>query len=74
MSRLMNPDEIVLDPFGGIGSTGFQALKMGRRAVLIELNAEYWRCAVGYCEQAEAEQNVPTLFDLAALTPTAAAA
>ena len=74
ITRYTNPDEIVLDPFGGIGSTGFQALKMGRRAVLIELNAEYWRCAVGYCEQAEAEQNVPTLFDLAALTPTAAAA
>lgn len=31
----------VLDPFGGSGTTGEVALKHGRSAVLIELNAEY---------------------------------
>ena len=32
-----NPNDIVLDPFNGIGSTVYQALKMGRRGIGIEL-------------------------------------
>jgi DNA modification methylase len=34
-------DGAVLDPFAGSGTTGAVALKLGRRAVLIELNADY---------------------------------
>lgn len=58
---------MVLDPFGGIGSVPYQAIKMGRDGWMIELNEEYWRCGVGYCEQAEAQRDVPTLFDMAEL-------
>ena len=64
--RYTNEGEIVLDPFGGIGSVPFQAIKMGRQGWMTELNEEYWRCAVGYCETAEAQVNVPTLFDMSA--------
>ena len=32
---------VVLDPFGGSGTTGQVALELGRRAVLVELNPEY---------------------------------
>lgn len=32
---------MVLDPFGGAGTTGLVADKLGRNAVLIELNPEY---------------------------------
>lgn len=32
---------LVLDPFGGSGTTGMVALELGRRAVLVELNEEY---------------------------------
>lgn len=32
---------VVLDPFGGSGTTGEVALELGRHAVLIELNPEY---------------------------------
>lgn len=32
---------LVLDPFGGTGTVGEVALKMGRRAILIELNPKY---------------------------------
>ncbi|WP_057465651.1 site-specific DNA-methyltransferase [Pseudovibrio sp. POLY-S9] len=32
---------VVLDPFGGAGTTGLVALRHGRRAILIELNPEY---------------------------------
>lgn len=31
----------ILDPFGGSGTTGLVAIKLGRKAVLIELNPEY---------------------------------
>lgn len=64
ITRYTNPGETVFDPFAGIFSVPFQALKMGRKAIGTELNEEYWRCGVGYCEQAENEASVPTLFDL----------
>lgn len=35
------PGDVVLDPFGGSGTTGSVALELGRRAVLIELNPDY---------------------------------
>jgi DNA modification methylase len=35
------PDGVVLDPFGGCGTTGEVAVKLGRRAILVELNAQY---------------------------------
>ena len=31
----------VLDPFGGAGTTGLMADRLGRNAILIELNPEY---------------------------------
>jgi DNA modification methylase len=31
----------VLDPFGGAGTTGMVADRLGRNAILIELNPEY---------------------------------
>ena len=34
------PDGIVLDPFGGAGTTGLVANRLQRKAILIELNAE----------------------------------
>ena len=47
--------EIVLDPFDGIGSTGYQALKMGRRHVGIELKESYFMQAALNLEAAEQE-------------------
>lgn len=64
--RYSNEGEVVYDPFGGIGSVPYQAIKMGRKGWMTELNAEYWRCGVGYCEAAENTVNVPTLFDMSA--------
>lgn len=48
-------NEIVLDPFDGIGSTGYQALKMGRRHVGMELKESYFRQAALNLEAAERE-------------------
>lgn len=37
-----NEGETVFSPFGGIGSEGFQALKMGRNSISIELKESYF--------------------------------
>ena len=37
-----NPNDIVFDPFGGIGSTPYVAIKMGRRAIACELKDSYY--------------------------------
>lgn len=37
-----NPGDVVLTPFGGIGSEGYVAVQEGRRAVLAELKASYF--------------------------------
>lgn len=62
-----NPGDVVLDPFDGIGSTGYQALKMGRRHVGVELKRSYYTLAVENCRAAEcerAENAEGSLFDL----------
>ena len=41
-----NPKDVVLSPFAGIGSELYVAVKMGRRAVGIELKESYYRQAV----------------------------
>lgn len=56
-----NPGDLVLDPFNGIGSTGYQAVKMGRRYLGIELKPEYAKQAARFLQQAEGQ--VATLFD-----------
>ena len=52
-----NPQDIVLDPFDGIGSTGYQAVKMGRRHIGIELKDTYYAQAVANLKQAESEMD-----------------
>lgn len=48
-----NPNDIVLDPFDGIGSTGYQALLMGRKHVGVELKESYYKIACKNLQQAE---------------------
>lgn len=55
-----NPGDLVLDPFNGIGSTGNQAIKMGRRYLGFELKPEYARQASRFLQEAEASEQ--TLF------------
>lgn len=40
-----NPGDVVLSPFMGIGSEGYESLKAGRRFVGVELKDQYWRQA-----------------------------
>ena len=48
-----NPNDIVLSPFAGIGSEGYQALRMGRRFVGAELKESYYAQALRNLQEAE---------------------
>jgi len=48
-----NPGDVIYDPFGGIGSTGYVALKRGRRTVMSELKDSYYRQMVLNCKSVE---------------------
>lgn len=50
-----NPNDIVLDPFAGIGSVPYQAVIMGRRGLGIELKDSYFAQAISNMEQATTE-------------------
>jgi len=57
-----NPGDTVLSPFAGIGSEGFQSVKMGRKFVGAELKASYWGQACRNLRSAENAQH-GGLFD-----------
>lgn len=64
ITRYTNDGEIILDPFAGIFTVPYMAIKMNRIGIGIELSEEYWRNGVGYCEMAEQKATAPTLFDM----------
>lgn len=58
------PGETVLDPFGGLMTVPYCAIKAGRSGVGVELNPGYFLDGLGYVEAAAQQATVPTLFDL----------
>jgi len=48
-----NPGEIVFSPFAGIGSEGYQAMRLGRRFYGCEIKQEYYDAAIGNLEKAK---------------------
>lgn len=63
-----NPGDVVLTPFGGIGSEGYVALEEGRRAVLVELKKSYFDqlCKNMATVEPNASGSQPSLFQDAA--------
>lgn len=51
-----NPDDIVFDPFMGVGSTGVAALRLGRKFIGVEIDREYYNAA---CKRIEKELETP---------------
>jgi DNA modification methylase len=64
INRFTMKGEIVDDPFGGLFSTAYKALEMGRGCISTELNPEYYDDGLFYLKSIEYKINVPTLFDL----------
>jgi len=50
-----NPGELILTPFMGIGSEAFVAVKLGRKAVGIELKESYYKIAIQNLNQISQE-------------------
>jgi DNA modification methylase len=67
INRYSNPGEVVFDPFGGLMTVPYCAVRMGRKGYGVELNTDYFRDGVGYLKAAAAEVDMPTLFDFVEL-------
>lgn len=50
-----NPGELIADPFAGIGSTGYEAIRRGRRFVGVELKREYFVAGCANLRRVETE-------------------
>ena len=64
IERYSNRGDTVFDPFGGIQTVPYCAVKMGRYGLSTELNYDYWRDGLTYLREAEAGVLSPTLFNL----------
>lgn len=60
-----NEGDKVFTPFMGIGSEVYQAVKMGRKGIGIELKDVYYEQAVKNLETLEMEKNQMSIFDIA---------
>ena len=64
-----NPGDLVLSPFAGIGSEGFEAIRRGRRYLGFELKESYARTAAKNLRLAETLREQGTLFAAGAVQP-----
>jgi DNA modification methylase len=67
ITQFTNRGETVFDPFGGIMTVPYRAMKHGRKGVAFELNQQYFADGAGYCAMMDNEISVPTLFDMEGL-------
>ncbi|CFT46285.1 DNA methyltransferase [Burkholderia pseudomallei] len=63
IERYSNPDELVYDPFCGLGTVPYRAILKGRRGAGSELNSTYFMDQVHYLRAAEQQYSMPSLFD-----------
>lgn len=63
INRYTNEGETIYDPFAGIFTVPYMAIKMGRKGIGCELSEDYFRDGLGYCMEAEGDRTAPTLFD-----------
>jgi DNA modification methylase len=64
INRFTMKGDVVDDPFGGLFSTAYKALEMGRKAISTELNPNYYDDGLFYLKSIEYKINVPSLFDV----------
>ena len=63
ITRYSNKGDLVYDPFGGVMTVPYRAIKLGRRARAAELNHDYWRDGVNYVRAASQKVSAPSLMD-----------
>lgn len=57
-----NPGEVILSPFAGIGSEGYEAIRLGRRFIGFELKDQYAEVAAKNLKAAESANAQGSLF------------
>lgn len=62
INRFSNKGDLVFDPFGGLFTVPYRALKLGRRGRAVELSTPYFLDGVKYLQAAERELSMPSLF------------
>ena len=63
ITRYSNKGELVFDPFGGLFTVPYRAIKLGRRGRAAELNPRYFDDGLRYLHAIEREVSMPSLFD-----------
>ena len=63
IERYSNKGELIYDPFGGLMTVPYRAILLGRNGGASELCESYFDDGVKYLRMAEADRNVPSLFD-----------
>lgn len=61
--RYSNEGETIFDPFAGIFSVPYMAVKMNRFGIGTELSEAYYKDGVDYLKKLEVEKSAPTLFE-----------
>lgn len=64
IAQMSNEGDIVLDPFGGIMTVPYRAILKKRFGIAFELNHSYFVDGAYYCNAAEKDVKLPSLFDL----------
>jgi DNA modification methylase len=63
ITRYSNKNDLVYDPFGGLGTVPYRAIKLGRRGMCCELNPVSFTDSLSYLRAADQEYGMPSLFD-----------
>jgi len=64
IDRFSNEGDIVFDPFSGISTVPYCAIRKRRIGCGVELNHGYWKDGLSYLREAEMDVTAPTLFDM----------
>ncbi|SCX93198.1 DNA methylase [Nitrosospira sp. Nl5] len=62
IERYSNTNEVVYDPFGGLMTVPYRAIKLGRKGRASELNTSYFFDGIQYLKAIEREISMPSLF------------
>lgn len=66
IAQFTEPGEWVFDPFGGLMTVPYRALRLGRKGIGVELNSTYYLDGLKYVEAAAQKVEMPTIFDFLA--------
>jgi len=64
INRYSNKGDTVFDPFAGLMTVPYRALKVGRKGIGVELNVESFRDGIRYLKSMEQNVESTTLFDV----------